>query len=145
MHTFYQRTPHSVFFQATVDVWSQLVQRESVAEPQARGDSAASVVNTVSVGGPQRGDLASECTSKAGGQGCAESDSVVQGSGAKCGVNKRHEGGVHISGPSEGAARQEASRVHVWWWKRAAPILVVLDAPSGGWEDRVVWYVRRSG
>ena len=41
---------HSVLFQATVDVWPQLVQRdESVAEPQARGDSAASVVKSVSV------------------------------------------------------------------------------------------------
>ena len=41
---------HSVLFQATVDVWPQLVQRdESVAEPQARGYSAASVVDSVSV------------------------------------------------------------------------------------------------
>ena len=33
-----------------MDVWPQLVQRdESVAEPQARGDSAASVVDSVSV------------------------------------------------------------------------------------------------
>ena len=41
---------HSVLFPAVVDVWLQLVQRyESVAEPQARGDNAASVVDTVSV------------------------------------------------------------------------------------------------
>ena len=29
----------------------------------------------------------------------------------------------------KGFARQEASRVHVWRWKRAALILVVRDAP----------------
>ena len=41
---------HSVLFQAIVDVWPQLVQRdESVAEPHARGDSATSVVDSVSV------------------------------------------------------------------------------------------------
>ena len=41
---------HSVLFQATVDVWPQLVQRdESVAELQTGGDSAASVVGSVSV------------------------------------------------------------------------------------------------
>ena len=44
---------HCLFFQATVAVWPQLVQRdESVAELQARGDSAsaaASVVDTMSV------------------------------------------------------------------------------------------------
>ena len=42
-----------LFFQATVDVWPQLVQRHALlAEPQARGDSAiaaACVVGTVSV------------------------------------------------------------------------------------------------
>ena len=42
---------HCVLFKATVDVWPQLVERdESVAEPQARGDSAACVVDSVSVG-----------------------------------------------------------------------------------------------
>ena len=41
---------HSVLFQAIEDVWPQLVQRdESVAEPQARGDSEASVVDSVLV------------------------------------------------------------------------------------------------
>ena len=46
---------HFVLFQATVDVWPQLVQRdESVAEPQARGDSAVSVVDSVSVAWPAR-------------------------------------------------------------------------------------------
>ena len=40
---------HFVLFQAIVDVWPQMVQRdESVAEPQARGDSAVSVVDSVS-------------------------------------------------------------------------------------------------
>ena len=39
---------HSVLFQATVDIWPQLVQRDdSVAEPRARGDSAACVVDSV--------------------------------------------------------------------------------------------------
>ena len=41
---------HSVLFHAAADVWPQLVHRdESVAEPQARGASAASVVGTLSV------------------------------------------------------------------------------------------------
>ena len=41
---------HSLLFQATLDVWPQMVQRdESVAEPQARGDNAASLVDSVSV------------------------------------------------------------------------------------------------
>ena len=41
---------HFVLFQATVDVWPQLVERdESVAEPQARGDGVASVVVSMSV------------------------------------------------------------------------------------------------
>ena len=41
---------HSVFFQATLDVWPQMVQQdETVAERQARGNSAASVVDTLSI------------------------------------------------------------------------------------------------
>ena len=41
---------HFVLFQATVDVWRQVVQPdESVAEPQARGNGAVSVVDSVSV------------------------------------------------------------------------------------------------
>ena len=46
-HAFYL---HFVLFKATVDVWPELVQRdESVAEPEARGDSAVFVVDSVSV------------------------------------------------------------------------------------------------
>ena len=41
---------HSVLFYATVGVWPQVVQRnESVAEPQAQGNRAACVVDSVLV------------------------------------------------------------------------------------------------
>ena len=83
--------------------------------------------------GPRGGDLANECSSEAGGRGRAHvpawSNAVVQGSEAQCGDSEPHEGGVHVSGASEKFARQEASRVHVWRWKRAAPILVIPDVP----------------
>ena len=43
---------HSVLFEAKVHVLTQLIQRdELVAEPQARGDSAASMVDNVSTRG----------------------------------------------------------------------------------------------
>ena len=127
---------HSVLFQATVDVSPQLVQGdESVAEPQARGDNVASVVDSVSVAWQAR-RVVTWPTSAAVKRGPLQSSSVpvwpnavVQGSRAQCGDNERHEGGVHVSGPSEWSARQEATRVHVWRWKRAAPILVVSDVP----------------
>ena len=63
---------------------------------------------------------------------------MVQVYCAQFGDNERHEAGVHISARSEGSARQEASRVHVWCWKRATPVFIDQmyheeDGPS-------VWY-----
>ena len=54
---------------------------------------------------------------------------ISRGRGVQCGNSQRYEGGVQFSGRSEGCARQEASRVNVWRWKRAAPVLVVPDVP----------------
>ena len=63
---------HSVLFQATVVVWPQLVQRdELVAERQARGDSAASVFDSVWVAWQAR-DVVTWPSSAAAKPGCHE-------------------------------------------------------------------------
>ena len=81
-HLFYL---HSVLFQATMDVLPQLVQRDaSVAEQQARGDSAASVVDSVSVAWQAR-DVVTWPWSAAAKPGCSDSTRFVQIEGT---VNK---------------------------------------------------------